>query len=154
MTTTHEATELNDNEASAIVLRPLSQSLPASADEASFYLEEKMLTTVNRAISVVSDETSALRSKLVVDLKPYSDAKSRALLDLNRVMSDIDMRDVPTSVVNELRLLREVLDDNERLLAQHLEAVREITDLLSATMIKAESDGTYSSSPAQHLEAK
>lgn len=109
------------------------------------YLEEKMLATIDRAIGIVSNETRELRDNIVVDLRPYADAKSRALLDINRVMGDLDMKDAPPSVVSELRLLRQVLDDNEQLLASHLEAVREITELLSTTMMKADSDGTYTS---------
>ena len=36
-----------------------------------------------------------------------------------------------------------MLTENEHVLKQHLEAVREITELLSKAMLEAESDGTY-----------
>ncbi|WP_319532053.1 hypothetical protein [uncultured Cohaesibacter sp.] len=151
MTIQQEVHDVNDSKASVVALRPMSQIAPVSEDDKLAYLEEKMLATLDRAIAVVSDETRALRSDVIVDLKPYSDAKSRALLDLNRVMGESSFKEKPVSVVNQLRLFRQVLDDNEKLLFTHLEAVREITELLSATLIKAESDGTYTSSS---LEAK
>ncbi|PLW75508.1 hypothetical protein [Cohaesibacter celericrescens] len=124
---------------------------PSDEKGTVIYLEEKMLASVDRAIDVVSNETRALRENVIVDLRPHADAKSRALLDLNRIMGDLSTKDVPQSVVNELRILRHILTDNEQLLSNHLEAVREITDLLSSTMMKEESDGTYT---ADHLEPR
>ena len=146
MTIKQEVHDLNDSKASVVALRPMSQIAPVSENDRLAFLEEKMLATLDRAIAVVSDETRALRSDVIVDLKPYADAKSRALLDLNRVMGETSANEPPVSVVNQLRLFRQVLDDNEKLLFTHLEAVREITELLSDTLIKAESDGTYTSS--------
>ena len=146
-----EIIDFNAHETSVIALRSQSKNAQASPESNIVFLEEKMLATVNRAISVVSSETKALRDEVIVDLRPHSDAKSRALLDLNRVMGDLDIREAPMSVINELRVLRQVLDDNEQLLSSHLEAVREITDLLSLTMIKAESDGTYTSNSIEAM---
>lgn len=145
MTTKSQAYAPNSNAMSVVEFGPPSPLARREDDRRDEYLEEKMLATLNRAITVVSDETQALKSEIIVDLRPYSDAKSRVLLDLNKVMAEIGPKELPISVVNELRLLRQALDVNEDLLARHLEAVKEITDLLSATMIKAESDGTYSS---------
>ena len=108
------------------------------------FREEKLLGMVNRAIGVVARETKALRDEVIVDLRPYSDAKSRVLLDLNRIMEEIVVEPVPASLVSEIRILKQVLEDNEQLLSSHLEAVREITGLVAATMVRTESDGTYS----------
>ncbi|WP_319411796.1 hypothetical protein [uncultured Cohaesibacter sp.] len=116
-------------------VKPLGADLPDS--------EERILETVQRGIRAVARETKALREKGKIDLRTHSDEKSRILLDLSRLTKGVDIEALSPSVTSELLVLRKMLTENEHVLKQHLEAVREITELLSKAMLEAESDGTY-----------
>ncbi|WP_119308966.1 hypothetical protein [Cohaesibacter haloalkalitolerans] len=106
-------------------------------------IEDTILETVQRAIRVVAKETHALREERHVNLRSYSDEKSRVLLDLSRLTDAVDIKTLSTSVTNELTVLKRLLAENREILGRHLDAVREITELLSKAMLAAESDGTY-----------
>nr|WP_320143787.1 hypothetical protein [uncultured Cohaesibacter sp.] len=106
-------------------------------------IEERILECVQRAIRAVSMETKALREETGVDLRAHSDEKSRILLELSRLTDSLDVTRLSSSVTSELLVLRKFLDENQQVLQRHLEAVREITEVLSKAMLAAESDGTY-----------
>ncbi|NBN64854.1 hypothetical protein GWI72_13855 [Microvirga tunisiensis] len=106
-----------------------------------------LVAAIAKAHAVVEAETLALREQAGVDLRAYEHRKSQALLELTRasrglIPAGIDgLRDTP--VAEELARLRAALDANMTLLEKHLDAVREIADVISRAMIEAESDGTY-----------
>ncbi|WP_319567359.1 flagellar protein FlgN [Cohaesibacter marisflavi] len=111
--------------------------------------EERILECVQRAIRAVSRETKALREEKNVDLRAHSDEKSRILLELSRLTEMVDVKTLSSSVTSELLVLRKLLDENQKVLQKHLEAVREITEVLSKAMLAAESDGTYGAQPTE-----
>lgn len=111
--------------------------------------EERILDCVQRAIRAVSKETKALREEKNIDLRAHSDEKSRILLELSRLTEPVDIKVLSSSVTSELLVLRTLLDENQKVLQRHLEAVREITEVLSKAMLAAESDGTYGAQPVE-----
>lgn len=111
--------------------------------------EERILECVQRAIRAVSRETKALREEKNVDLRAHSDEKSRVLLELSRLTEMVDIKTLSSSVTSELLVLRKLLDENQKVLQKHLEAVREITEVLSKAILAAESDGTYGAQPTE-----
>lgn len=102
-----------------------------------------LAAAVRRAISAVEDETEALRADPTTDLKSFEYRKSQALLDLTRARAKVPPAVFSDELKAELRELRELLDENVNLLKLHLNAVSEVIEMMSKTMIAYDSDGTY-----------
>jgi hypothetical protein len=105
-------------------------------------------STVESALArleeAVEQETAALRARKSVDLKEFHERKSQGLLELTRAMRHIDGGAPTPSLMQRLASLREKLDANSALLKLHLDAVREISAVMTDAIRDAESDGTYS----------
>ncbi|SRR5690554_2939418 len=104
-----------------------------------------LLQAIERAEKIVERETAALRSRGQVDLREFEHRKSHALLDLTRAGRGVDATELPPEIVDRLRALRGALEANMECLSLHLDAVREIADVIAQAMLAQESDGTYSS---------
>lgn len=101
------------------------------------------LTVIGRIEGYLDEETTALSSGLTLDLGSSNNRKSQGLVDLNcavRVLSKIERGE---ELQTRLSALRERLDRNLRVVRLHLNAVKEISDVLSEAIQSAESDGTY-----------
>ena len=72
------------------------------------------------------------------------ESKSRGLLDLMRVTRSVSIEDLDGESIDRLKSLRAILDENQRVITNHLVAAREISDVLAQAMESVESDGTYS----------
>lgn len=109
---------------------------------------DALVAAISKAHAVVEAETRALRDQASLDLRAFEHRKSQALLELTRASRGLLPAGVEslrgTPVAEELGRLREALDANMALLAKHLDAVREIAEVISRAMLEAESDGTYS----------
>ena len=105
---------------------------------------QALVVAIERANAAVTAETQALRKRAGVDLRDFERRKSQALLDLTRAGRNIGEGPEDKALVEHLRKLRMSLDDNMRLLSTHLTAVREISEMISRSLIEADSDGTYS----------
>lgn len=103
-----------------------------------------LFVAIERANAAVVAETQALRQRGGVDLRDFERRKSQALLDLTRAGRNMAEGPADEALVERLGRLRHSLDDNMKLLSTHLRAVREISELISRSLIEAESDGTYS----------
>ena len=101
--------------------------------------------------AVVEEETALLRRGAAIDLKAANDRKSQALLQLTRAARQLDQSALSDPVVRaRLAALRQTLASNQAVLKLHLEAVREVSDIVCAAIRHAESDGTYSPAIRQH----
>ncbi|WP_422376505.1 hypothetical protein [Roseibium sp.] len=98
---------------------------------------------VKRAIEAVRDETRALRADPTTDLKTYEYGKSQALLDLMRARALVPPAAYSDELKAELADFKQVLEENIGLLELHMNAVSEVVQLMSRTMIDFDSDGTY-----------
>jgi hypothetical protein len=101
---------------------------------------------VERLGAVLDQETAALRNHVAVDLSEFNDRKSQGLLDLNRALRLFEGGPVDQATLTRLSDLRVKLESNTSVLRLHLEAVREISDVMANAIRDAESDGTYSAS--------
>ena len=102
-----------------------------------------VLTVIGRIEGHLDEETAALSSGLTFDLGSSNNRKSQGLVDLNcavRVLSKIERGE---ELQKRLSALREKLDRNLRVVRLHLNAVKEISDVLSDAIQSVESDGTY-----------
>ena len=116
---------------------------PGDAAPASFAAVFKAIARLEEAID---SETLALRNRARVDLNDFNARKSQGLLELNRALRQLDQPVTDAAVLAGLAGLRGKLDANRAVLRVHLEAVREIANLVADAIRDAESDGTYSPS--------
>lgn len=127
--------------------RSAKAALPGGArlsDEGSASAIAFLDTTTQRLHDLLDAEIAALRSRKPVDLNEYNNGKSQALFDLSRAMRLLDGVAVDASLRKRLEELRAKLELNGNVLRMHMEAVREISTIVSDAIQAAESDGTYS----------
>ena len=101
---------------------------------------------IDRLEELIEAETAALRSRTKIDLKEFNHRKSHGLLELSRAMRQHDGAIQDEAIRARLAGLRAKLETNRAVLKMHLEAVREISSIVTDTIQNAESDGTYSHS--------
>lgn len=106
--------------------------------------------TMQRVERLVDNETAALRARTAIDLKASNNGKSQALLEFSLAIRSLEGRPLDADLVQRLGVLRKKLETNRAVLHMHLEAVREIADVVAGTIQDCEWDGTYSqyASPA------
>jgi hypothetical protein len=132
---------------SAAVISALPSNSAAIATEAGAGSQLRLVAIIEHLSEVVGEETNHLRRGAAIDLKVANDRKSQALLELTRALRQVDpaaARD--PAVAARLAELRLKLEDNQAVLKLHLEAVREVSNIVCAAIRHAESDGTYSPS--------
>lgn len=100
--------------------------------------------TMQRVEKLVDSETAALRSRTPIDLKESNNGKSQALLEFSHAVRALEGVPLDDALVGRLRQLRGKLETNRAVLKRHLEAVREIADVVADTIQHSEGDGTYS----------
>ena len=106
-------------------------------------LSAPLIVAVRRAVKVIREETIALRANPTTDLKAYEYGKSQALLDLTRARTMVPANAYSDELKEDLGEFKEALQENVGLLNLHMNAVSEVVETLSRTMIDFESDGTY-----------
>jgi hypothetical protein len=121
-------------------LEPEAPLVDGNASAASATLER----CIARLEDVVDHETAALKSRAAVDLREFNNRKSQGLLDLSRSLRLFQGAAPGKAVLARLAGLRAKLDINQAVLKLHLDAVREISTVMSDAIRDAESDGTYS----------
>jgi hypothetical protein len=102
-----------------------------------------VFAVMRRIEGYLDEETIALDKAPSFDLKASNDRKSQGLVDLNQAMRRLKTDDVNTELELRLQTFRKKLTLNLRKIRLHLEAVKEITAMLSDAIQSAESDGTY-----------
>ncbi len=94
---------------------------------------------------LLDEETSALKAGRHDSLPDCNYRKSHLFLELTRALTPMTAdatRDVRAKELFET--LRAKLDANQKVLKLHLDAVTEVTEVLSRAIRDTESDGTYS----------
>jgi hypothetical protein len=130
----------------AVISAQLSKSV-SFPSEAGAGSQLRLAAIIEHLSEIVGEETAHLRGGAAIDLKVANDRKSQALLELSRALRQVDpaaARD--RAVAGSLAELRLKLEDNQAVLKLHLEAVREVSNIVCAAIRHAESDGTYSAS--------
>ena len=104
-----------------------------------------VITAIDRLSQVVEEETQLLRQLGSADFERLNHQKNYSLLELTRAMRVLPERDRSALLSARLVRLRNLLDENQRVLRLHLAAAEEIANLVASTIEDAASDGTYSS---------
>lgn len=108
-----------------------------------FGSREAVLSAISRLESVLGEEITALAKPAAADLSSTNNKKSHLLVDLNSALQTLRPSDVDHSIVSGLMQLREKLADNMSVLRMHMEAAKEISSVLSESVLNSQSDGTY-----------
>ena len=92
---------------------------------------------------VIDQETELLQRNRAVELTDFNVRKRQGLLELNRILRNFSEAEM--SAIDHLCIanLMRKLEANRQVLAHHLNAMDEISRLVSRAMQEAESDGTY-----------
>jgi hypothetical protein len=99
---------------------------------------------LQRVEKLVDRETVALRSRAPIDYREFNNGKSQALLELNLAIRSLGATTLDAELIERLKILRGKLETNRVVLRMHLDAVREIANVVSETIQDREWDGTYS----------
>lgn len=116
-------------------MMPQQQSRPAGSNP---------LSVIQRLEVLIDQESEALRQHQTARLPELVDRKSQGLLELSHALRSLDAKNPSVTLVEGLAALRKKLEINQHLLKCHLDAVGEVSLILSHAIRDAESDGTYS----------
>ncbi len=98
---------------------------------------------LGRLDAILDAENSALGTDPQFDVAASNVSKSRCLYELTKLTTQVPPDVIAQSHGNALRALHGKLEKNNIKVKAHLEAVREVTELLREAAIDAEADGTY-----------
>jgi hypothetical protein len=99
---------------------------------------------VGRMEAIIDQETALLRENRAVELNDFNHRKQQGLLEINRILRNFSQFDIQRVDRDRIGRLVLKLEANRQILAHHLKAMDEISNLVSRAMQEAESDGTYS----------
>jgi len=107
-------------------------------------MQTALLRAIERIDDLIEEETTALRAHRALDFVAFIRRKSQGLLELTQAARAVNGYDVEPVITDRLQDLKQQLERNRAVLQLHLEAVREVAELLAKAARDAESDGTYS----------
>ncbi|QUS57454.1 hypothetical protein [Pseudovibrio brasiliensis] len=143
--------EVIDSERNELVLheeKPVVQDAEQSEDKDAYILPEDYIAlskSIDRVDNLLNAENEALVGKGEIDLEESAYLKGRAMLDLDMAGKAVGPENLPSEIVVRLQDLQEKLSVNMKLLSTQLNAVKEVSGLLSQVMKDHDSDGTYES---------
>ncbi|KZK81902.1 hypothetical protein PsW64_02492 [Pseudovibrio sp. W64] len=128
--------------------KPVVQDTGQLDDTDAYILPEDYIAlskSIGRVDKLLSTENEALVGKGDIDLEESAYLKGRAMLDLDMAGKAVGPENLPSEIVVRLQELQEKLAVNMKLLSTQLNAVKEVSGLLSQVMKDHDSDGTYES---------
>lgn len=108
-----------------------------------FSSDGRIVQVLGRLDAILEAENSALGRDPQFDVAASNVSKSRCLYELTTLTRQISPEAIARSHGNALRSLHGKLERNNIKVKAHLDAVREVTELLRDAAIDAEADGTY-----------
>ena len=95
-------------------------------------------------IAVLAQERAALEDTTNTQFGELTRQKLQLLMQLNRAAQMPASAMMPAPLEEKLKLARRMLDENAAMLKRRMDAIREISALISKEIRDVESDGTYS----------
>jgi hypothetical protein len=137
---------MTDRQQAAVAMLPAlaSPTTPRARPAVPAATLTALIRAIERIEDLLDEETAALRSYRAIDLVSFIRRKSQGLLELTRAARALNGYDVGPAITDRLEGLKDKLERNQAVLQLHLEAVREVAELLTKAARDAESDGTYS----------
>jgi hypothetical protein len=122
----------------------LMERKPAAEAPTEYAHGSSIPAIIRRIEEAVDTETAAIRTDVNFDLKASNARKSRYLYELNRATRGLDPQQLNSDTRAGLERLRRKLEVNEQAILAHLNAVKEVAQMLQTAIQHAENDGTYS----------
>lgn len=101
-------------------------------------------TSLGKLELVLREENSALESHQAADYSPFTAKKNHILRELMVLQKADHTGSVVAAMSDRLRAVRQLVDHNHRLLRAQIDAMSEVTNLLTRAAIAEGEDGTYS----------
>lgn len=99
---------------------------------------------VDRLEATIAEENAALQAQRHSEIPIYTRQKRQSFLELHRIIHAIEGTIPSQSILQRLTAFRTRVEDNERLLHRHMQAVQGVANTIVQVMRDFESDGTYS----------
>lgn len=106
--------------------------------------DQRINGVLSRLEAVVDAENAAIGSDPNFDLVRSNSIKSRCLYDMTMLFSSGRPVALEPDHKNHLETVRTKLEINNLKVKAHMEAVRDIAEMIKETVAAAEADGTYS----------
>lgn len=104
----------------------------------------RIRAVIGRLEAVLDHENERLGIDTSLNLNHTNALKSRCLYEMTMLLKDAGSRGADPVIAVELETVKQKLELNARRVKAHMEAVREVTDILREAVVAAEDDGTYS----------
>jgi len=108
--------------------------------------EVRMVNILGRLEALLDLENSKIGVDTTFDIAASSTQKSRCLYEMTTLLRTCGPNDIKPEFQEQLSTVQEKLAINKRKLETHMEAVRDIANMLKDAVKTAEDDGTYSMS--------
>lgn len=104
----------------------------------------RISNVLGRLETLLDLENAKIGKDLEFDIAASSTQKSRCLYEITTLLQNCQSDDIRAEHQVQLSAVQEKLAINKRKLETHMEAVRDIADMLKDAVHTAEDDGTYS----------
>lgn len=104
----------------------------------------RISNVLGRLEALLDLENSKIGKDLEFDIAASSTQKSRCLYEITTLLQNCQSDDIRAEHQTQLGAVQEKLATNKRKLETHMEAVRDIANMLKDAVHTAEDDGTYS----------
>jgi hypothetical protein len=106
--------------------------------------DQRIQLVLSRLEAVIDAENKALGVERNYDLNRSNALKSRCLYDMTMLFRHIRPGQLAPGHKRRLDSVRAKLDVNQIKVKAHMDAVRDIADMIKETVAESEADGTYS----------
>lgn len=106
--------------------------------------DQRITGVLSRVEAAIDMENGAIGADPKFNLKQSNAIKSRCLYDMTMLFRDIGPSDLKPEHKDHLRTVQTKLTINSIKVKAHMDAVRDITDMIKQTVSAHEADGTYS----------
>lgn len=114
--------------------------------------DQRIQGVLSRLEAVIDAENAALGVDRNYDLSRSNALKSRCLYDMTVLFKQVQPEQLNPDHRSHLQSVRTKLDVNHAKVLAHMEAVREIAEMIKKTVAESEADGTYSADQFRRCE--
>ncbi|MEM5494487.1 hypothetical protein [Hoeflea sp. AS16] len=114
--------------------------------------DHRIIGVLSRLEAVIDAENAAIGADPEFDITRSNTIKSRCLYDMTMLFNGIRPEDLEPEHKAHLETVRAKLQINNLKVRAHMEAVRDIADMIKETVAAWEADGTYSADQFKAIE--
>jgi len=114
--------------------------------------DHRIIGVLSRLEAVIDAENAAIGTNPDFDLNRSNTIKSRCLYDMTMLFNGIRPDDLEPEHKEQLETVRAKLKINHLKVEAHMEAVRDIAEMIKETVAAWEADGTYSADQFRAIE--